>query len=364
MKKAVLALSSLALVFGAGASFAADSHCDSAMVWDDFHDGFTIGAVGSNAKWFYQQVGTLVYNDGTPQTDHRGAHINPLGTNPRTGQPAFTLTVGQEDKPSENPYGLPGDADHPKWLVYTNHIASTGVPGFDLLPNQEYACESEMWGQTYGVDRDPYHRADPQADPRLASYSMTAVDLETFIVADFFITNEEAYVLYERLPFARGTLGNYASFTHTIPVMRVSPNEHHKYALAFDKTAGTIRWLIDRREVFKVTKMGDYLSDRKLVTIDRGGDEAIVSPRQIVCGIGTFTLLDGYRPGDVGLARLASTPGYYVDPDTHTGDANFLDNQSLPDDRLWGQGATLNLSSMVISYRHSDDPRKDDLSGY
>lgn len=362
MKKAVLALSSLSLVLCTGLSFANDSHSHNSVVWDDFQNGFTIGAPGSNAKWFFQQVGALVYNDGTPETDRHGLHVNPLGTNPHSGQPAFTFTAGQENNPAENPYGLPGDIDHPKWLVFANHIASTGIPGFDLVPHQEFACETEVWGQTYGVARDPFHRANPEADPRLASYALNAVDFETFIVADFFITNEEIYALYERLPFARGTLGNYASFTHTIPVARTRPNEHHKVALAFDKSAGTIRWLVDRREVFRVDQIGKYL-DRKLVTIDRGGDEAIVSPRQMDCGIGTFTLLDGYRPGDVGLVRLASTPGYYVNPDTHAGDATFIDDLSKPEDRLWGQGATLNVKSMVFSYRNSDDRDKDDLSG-
>jgi hypothetical protein len=364
MKKAVLALSSLSLVLCSGLAVAGDdSHCTSATVWDDFQNGFTLGAPGSSSKWFYQQVGALVYNDGTPDTDRHGVHINPLGKNPHTGQPAYTFTAGQEDDPTQNPYGLPGDIDHPKFLAYANHIASTGVPGFDLIPGQEMACEVEMWGENYGVDKDPYHRKDPNADPRLSSYALTAVDFETFIVADFFVTNEEIYVLYERLPFARGTLGNYASFTHTIPVGRTAPNEHHKFAIAWDKSRGTIRWLVDRREVFQVDHEGDYL-DRKLVTIDRGGDQTIVSPRQIDCGIGTFTLLDGYRPGDIGLARLASTPGYYVNPDTHTGDATFIDNLSKPEDRLWGQGATLNVKSIVFSYRRSDDRNRDDLSGY
>lgn len=363
MKKSVVALSSLALILASGLSFAHDSHGGgSVTVWDDFQDGFTLGAPGSSAKWFYQQVGALVYNDGTPQTDRRGVHIDPLGTNQHSGKPAFTLTVGPENDPAQNPYGIPGDADHPKFLAYANHIASTGVPGYDLVPGKELACETEMWGQTYGAAQDPFHRSDPNSDPRLASYALTAVDFETFIVADFFVTNDEIYVLYERLPFARGTLGNYASFTHTIAVGRTHPNEHHKLAIAWDKTAGTVRWLVDRHEVFKVDHLGDYLN-RNLVTIDRGGDEAIVSPRQIDCGIGTFTLLDGYRPGDIGLVELASTPGYYVNPDTHTGPANFIDTKSLPEDRLWGQGATLNVKSMIFSYRNSDDGDKDCLSG-
>ena len=359
MRKSVAALSSLALLY-AGLSYAHGGHNNDsqAVVWDDFQDGFTLGAPGSNAKWFYQQVGALVYNDGVPTTDRRGVHIEPPGTNPRSGRPAFTLTVGQENDPSQNPYGIPGDADHPKFLAYANHIASTGIPGFDLTPGREVACEAEIWGKSWGTQNDPYHRQDPEADPRLASYAITAVDFETFIVADFFITNDEIYALYERLPFARGTLGNYASFTHTIPVGRTSPNEHHKYALAWDKSRGTIRWIVDRREVFKVDDIGQYL-DRSKLTIDRGGTAVTVSPRQMDCGIGTFTLLDGYRPGDVGLAQLASTPGYYQSPDNPHKAAKFLDPLSKPENRLWGQGASLNVESIAFSSRRSDDPRRD-----
>jgi hypothetical protein len=143
MKKAVLALSSLSLVLCSGLAIAGDSH-GSVTVWDDFSNGFTLGAPGSSAKWFYQQVGALVYNDGTTETGRHGVTINPLGTNPRTGKPAFTFTAGQENDPSQNPYGLPGDIDHPKFLAYANHIASTGVPGFDLIAGQELACETEM----------------------------------------------------------------------------------------------------------------------------------------------------------------------------------------------------------------------------
>ncbi|HEX7663668.1 MAG TPA: DUF6081 family protein, partial [Polyangiaceae bacterium] len=140
MRKSVAALSSLALLY-AGLSYAHGGHNNDsqAVVWDDFQDGFTLGAPGSNAKWFYQQVGALVYNDGVPTTDRRGVHIEPPGTNPRSGRPAFTLTVGQENDPSQNPYGIPGDADHPKFLAYANHIASTGIPGFDLTPGREVA---------------------------------------------------------------------------------------------------------------------------------------------------------------------------------------------------------------------------------
>ncbi len=360
MKKSLLALSSLAIAYTT-VSLAGDPRV-TRVVWDDFQQGMTIGAPGSSAKWFYQQVGPLVYNDATATTDHLGLHLVPLGTNQQSGMPTFSLTVGQEGS-ADDPYNLPGDTDHPKFLVFANHIATSGIPGFDLVPGQEFACETEVWGRTYGVSMDPFHVPDPEADPRLASYALNGIDFETFMVADFFVTNEEIYALYERLPFARGTLGNYASFTHTMAVAPTHPDEHHKLALAFDRSAGTIRWLVDRHEVFRVTQIGQYL-DRSKVTIDRGGTPITVSPRQIDCGIGTFTLLDGYRPGNIGLVELSNAPNYYFDPNSGPPTpATFMDTQSLHDSRLWGQGAVMNVKSVVMSYRRSSDPDKDNLSG-
>ena len=325
------------------------------VVWDDFQSGFTTGAVGSSARWFFQSAGPFTFNDGVATTDSAGLHVAPPGVNPVTGNPAFSMTVGQEGS-VDNPLGLPGDLDHPKWLAYANHLSSIGTPGFDLVPGQELACEAVISGRTFGTGQSPFHGVSPDTDVRLANYSLTSIDTESFVIAEFFVTNNVVYALYERLAAARGTLGNYAAFTYQVPVALTRPGQAQRLALAFDKAAGTIRWLIDRQEVFRINRIGELLP-RIAMTIDHGGTPTLVSPRSIDCGLGMFTLLDGARPLDTGLVELSNAAGYYFDPlFGPPTPGRFFDTQSLHQDRLWGQGARLDVGRVVFASRLTSGP--------
>ena len=241
----VLATATLAL--GAETAFSQGAR-PYRTVWDDFRTGFSVtstpGAPG--ARWFYSSAGPYVGDDGLATTSDRGLRVVPKGTNPRTGQPAFTRTLGQE--PSNG--GLPGGLDHVKWLVYANNIASTTYPGFDAVPGQDLACETWLSGRTFGTAGHPFGARvrNPNDDLRLSGVAFNAIDFETFLVADFFVTNERIYALYERLLFGRpssgGTLGEYASFTFTVPVGTRSIGDQHHLKIAYDRSRGIMRWLV------------------------------------------------------------------------------------------------------------------------
>lgn len=317
------------------------------IVWDGFDNGF---ATGSSAKWSYFAFGPYVGDDGIETTHPYGLRVVSAGTNAATGEPAFTRTLGQEGT-ADNPFFLPGDVDHVKWLVFMNHAASTGVPGFDAVEGQELRCEATMSGRTFGTAAHPFGGAVSNArdDTRLATVAMNAVDFETFMVFDFLLTNEHVYALYERLPFGRTEANNYASFTFQKPVARRTPSENHNLKVAYDRAAGTVRWLIDEKEVFRVDRIG-RLIDRQYMLLDRGGDEEVVSPRQLNCGMGTFTLLDGHGPADTGLVRLTSQPNYNFSPPVGPPTLEvFLDDASLAENRLFGQGAELRMRQFVVS---------------
>jgi len=314
------------------------------IVWDDFSKGL------SQNKWFYFTVESYVGDDGIVTTSNKGLKVTSSGKNPITGEPAFTRTLAQE---KENG-GLPGAIDHVKWLVYMNHQSSKGVPGFDTISGKQLSFESWISGRTYGTQLHPFGEQikDPDADMRLASFAMNTMDFETFMVFDFFITNTKIYAFYERLPLGRETLGNYAAFSYKIPVADRQPNETHRIKISYDKDKGVVSWFVDNKEVFRVDKIG-YRIDQKYMILDHGGEEELVKPNQLVAGLGMFTLLDAYE-NRKGLVRLSSEEDFYFDP--LKGEPNpidFIDEQSLESNRLFGQGAELSVKQINVLYTKS-----------
>jgi hypothetical protein len=317
-------------------------------IYDDFQSGFP------GSKWFHSSIegSGWASDDGIATTSKRGLKVVSSGTNPATGQPAFVRTLAQEDENG----GLPGGLDHAKWLVFATHTASTGYPGWDAKPGFEVACEARVGGRTFGTEGHPFgaNVTNPNNDLRLAAFALSTIDFETYMVYDFFITNRTIYAFYERLPFGRGeVLGNYASFSFAVPVARTSPNERHHLKIGYDKTAGTVRWYVDGKEKFKVNKIG-YRIDREYMQLDHGGDEVLLSPNQLLCGMGMFSLLDGHRPSNTGLVRLSSVPDTYYNPQVgYPVPENFVDNESLQSNRLFGQGAQINVKNYAVSYTPS-----------
>ena len=315
------------------------------ITWDKFDGGFD--ATSPNARWFYFAAGPFVGNDGIETTSRHGLNVVARGVNDATGEPAFTLTLASEDENG----GLPGGLDHVKWLVYARHFASSGYPGFDAAPGHELACETWMRARTYGTAGHPFGDAidDPEDDNRLAAVGMNVIDFESFMVFDFFVTNETIYAIYERLPFGRPVLGNYAAFTFSIPLTSTLPGEQHHLEVAYDKNAGTVRWIVDDIERYAVSAIGHHV-DRRYMTLDHGGVEQPVAPNQLACGMGMFTLLDGHLPSGTGLVRLSSVDGFYFDPEVgEPTPETFLDDESLEQNRLFGQGAELSVTKYVIS---------------
>jgi hypothetical protein len=321
--------------------------------WDGFRSGFNVGAPGSSAKWFYFGAAGFVGDDGIATTNSKGLNVRSSGT--VDGHPAFTKTVAQEQQS-----GLPGGFDHVKWLTYMNHFASAGYPGFDALPGQQLVCQSTIGGQSYGNAQHPFGSAvtNPNDDPRLAAMAMNVIDFETFMVFDIFFTNERIYALYEHLPFARASFGGqyneYAAFTYVIPIATRTVGDMRTLAVAYDKQAGVVRWLVDGKERFRVDHIGDRI-DRKFMLLDHGGDNTPFSPNQLDCGMGMFTLLDGHGPlgdaGGTGLVQLSTVPGFYFNPAVGAPTAeSFVDPNSLESSRLWGEGAELQVREASVGY--------------
>jgi hypothetical protein len=356
-------LAFVGLAFGAGEANAKPAG-GTKILYDDFKSGFDVGAPAS--KWFYFSAGPYVGDGGIVTTDKHGLHVASDAVNFLTGEPAFSNTLGQEHENG----GIPGGVDHVKWLAYQNHLSSHGFPGWDLIPGQEFACEAWIDGRTFGTQYQPFGSAvsNPNDDLRLSAFAANSIDFESFMVFDFFVTNETIYAFYERLPFGRGPqLGNYAAFSFQVPVASNHPWERHHLKTAIDKAKGKVRWIVDGEEVFSVDTIGLRI-DRSYMTLDHGGTEGIVSPNQLDCGMGLFTLMDAYRPSDIGLVKLSDSPGFYFDPSVgQPTPSPFLDSASLESNRIFGQGAAMDMKKSVVSYtptkkRHDGD-RDHDCDG-
>ncbi len=105
---------------------------------------------------------------------------------------------------------------------------------------------------------------------------------------------------------------------------------------------------------FSVDRIG-HLIDRRYLTIDHGGVAQTVSPNQLACGMGMFTLLDAEQPSGTALVRLSSVPGFYFDPEVgEPAPQTFLDDESLAGNRLFGQGAEIRVKKYVVSSKRSE----------
>jgi hypothetical protein len=322
----------------------------SRIVWDGLHDGFSVDVPG--ARWRYAVLetpaGPFVADDGdirSAGTAGHGLHVI-SHPSPATGRPAFRKSVGQ------GPAGL---LDHLKWLVYADHAATSGFPGFDAIDGDELRCEAVVGGRTYGTAGHPFGAAvrNPFRDLRLASVAMVVADFETSLVLDFVLTNTRLYALYERFPAARTPERPYAAFTYAVPVGARHAHQEHALAIAYDRGAGAVRWLLDGREVFRIDQLGRRIG-RGHMLLDHGGIEETIAPRQLAPGMGMFTMLDGVRSDGYGLARLSDLPDHYFVP--HRGaPARFLDEVSRPESRLFGQGAELRVRRYVVTSRASGE---------
>jgi hypothetical protein len=299
--------------------------------------------------WFHVRIGPHVTADGvvTPLAGG-GIRVAPEALHREAGTPMFTLSLAPESLNG----GIPAANDHPKWLAYVNETSSAGYPGFDAVPGTELSASARLSGRTFGTERHPFGAAviNSSDDPRLATFAMTTIDVESWMAFDFLFTNQRVYAFYERLPFGRTDGNDYAAFSYAIPIKSRDENDVHAATIAYDVDAGLVRWILDGIEVHRVGRIGEHLESREHLLIDLGGTERVVRPRQLAFGVGLFTLLDGSFGDGPGLVRLSDRTSYYS-PRDGTRPLRFVDERSRPESRLFGQGAEVLVRSYVISRR-------------
>jgi hypothetical protein len=291
------------------------------LLRDDFRQGFDLVNT-----WALLAVPPIfIADDGITSTSNHGLHVRASGTNPVTGEPAFTKISF-------------GDFDHVKWMADTQHLSSNSFPGYDAAPGQTVECNMWARGRTFGTAAQPFGSAvaNPNTDLRLASFAMNTIDYETGMVFDVWMTNNAIYPYYERLNLSG--LATYEAFSSVFPPVHRDPNEQTKVTVSYNRSAGTVRWLVDDREVARVSHIG-FLSPKAKLIIDHGGTPQLAAPRQLNCGMALFTLLDGgpMPGGPVSGPGLVPLAPPYLYPASFVGGPN-----------LWGQGAEMQVHRFEI----------------
>jgi hypothetical protein len=290
------------------------------LLKDEFRRG-----LDTDGSWAIVQIPErLVADDGIVSASSEGLHVKAAGENPLTGEPAFTKTSS-------------GDDDHVKWMVDTQHVSSNSVPGFDAPPGLELRCSMWARGKTFGTAAHPFGDAvtDPSTDLRLASFAMNTIDVETGMVFDVWMTNDAIFPYYERLNLTGSA--TYGVFSSVFPAVKRTPGQRVKVTVAYDRSGGVVRWLVDDVEAAVVTDIGFPAAGATMI-IDHGGIPEAAAPRQLNCGMALMTLLDGAL-GPTGRGLVPIGPPYTY-PTKFVGGPN-----------LFGQGAELQVERFEVETR-------------
>jgi len=140
-------------------------------------------------------------------------------------------------------------------------------------------------------------------------------------------------------------------------VLTRKPWDRHDLRIAYDRARGRVRWLVDGVEVFRVDTIGARI-DRRFMLNDHGGHDEIVTPAQLDCGMAMFDFLDGVGPTGRGLVQIdAINDSYFYPPLGEPFRMDFVDPESLPHNRLFGQGAAIEVGSFVVDSLPTDEIR-------
>ncbi|KAK5583502.1 hypothetical protein RB653_005098 [Dictyostelium firmibasis] len=289
-----------------------------------------------NGKWAHFQFGSFVAEQGALSKEDGYLRLE---SNPFTSTTALSVL------------------DHIKYLAVSNQVYT--IPeGGSLFSN------FSVRGKAFGNKNHPFPsdlvKDDIESEIRFATGSLNVLDFKTSIVADFMISNSKLYALYERLPFSRGQLGDYAAFVYTIPIADITDqSKFMDVSVEFNYQKKSIHWYLNDREVFKVEHVGYFshlIENQQLnerggsLIMSKGGVESYTFPTDIQVCFGVFSLLDTTIHGkNIALVRLDDPTNKYYDPTNLSKELKFYDEKSTLENRIFGQGFTLDIQKISVS---------------
>jgi hypothetical protein len=207
--------------------------------------------------------------------------------------------------------------DNVKALIYSTAKFSPGEGGLLTL-------EADMRVETFGTEGNPYG-ADA-GDVRLGCGALNTIDLNSWMVFDFFVSGTRIVPLYERLPFGQSRDNPYPAFTELIPIrLATSPGQWHRYAICYDWSNDRVEWRVD----------GAIVAERGSVGAPPGERGLIVKVDSVKIGGGLFTMFGDLNNDCIRMADREKIPG--LDP--------------LYERTLFGQGAKVEFHKFMVTRR-------------
>lgn len=265
---------------------------------------------------------------------------------------------------------------------------TTGKSNFPLLDNFKYYflkavqvalprfgnfyVNTAIGAKVYNITNSPFPKEVlSKNDVRLASAGMLTYDVTTGLFFGFLLTDDRIYALYQRI---RPNVSEAtAAFAYIIPVACRESCDVHNVSIVFNSITQYVDFRIEGKTVYTIKDVGKPLTSKRYAVWLLNGTETSAFPDSIAYGIGTFGGL-GYYPACRHVHEKHKCPSYefyrrcdyptvqeglvdnafLFDPIQYNPIlgfpyvADFFDDASLESNRLWGQGALLNIQQMVV----------------
>ena len=259
-----------------------------------FHDNMAGFAVGGTGNYYYFSSGGTDGDDAVVAYDSTNKYLD---VNSGVGGGGFTKTWTASIPDAT------GGLDHVKYLVYRNGAIPLPDNGDEFVYEAYIAAQTQPGTVPSGGEPMDLGVTNAGDDIRIAGAAINTIDYVSWIVCDIFFSNETIYAFYERLPFGKPSFGgagpDYHAFSHCIPIAKRNKDDplsqFDKVAIAYNRAAGTVRYLVNDQEKFVVKDIGLPI-DRKYRILDHAGPALKVDLQQTNVGFGTFTLLDMNNP--------------------------------------------------------------------
>ncbi|WP_137988247.1 DUF6081 family protein [Streptomyces vilmorinianum] len=223
-----------------------------------FHDDFATGLrvrdpeARPDGPWSLRPAGALTAGDGIARATAAGLVVEPTGTDPGTGRPAFVVPPGGESP------------DHLRWAAF-----GPACPARGATVTVSATLSAEPLGE--GAD-----------DIRDGAGALVVLDRDAGLILDFALTGGRVWALYGRVP---GPDGSRGGFSYSVPLAPRGPLDRHRCALVVDTAAAVARWFLDGTEVFSVERLGQGLPERVRPDSVTPGPLGLVRPAAVVPGL-------------------------------------------------------------------------------
>lgn len=171
-----------------------------------FHDDFTEGLrvrtpeARPDGPWSLRPAGALTAGDGITRGTDAGLVVEPTGTAPGTGHPAFVVPPGSEP------------LDHLRWAAFGPACPTGGAT---------LTVSATLSAEPLGEAAD---------DIRDGAGALVVLDRDAGLILDFALTGGRVWALYGRVPGPDGTRGG---FSYSVPLAPRGP---------WTRTAARSRW--------------------------------------------------------------------------------------------------------------------------